>query len=115
MKCPHCSVTIYEDIQEKFIAQDDYFAWYFKYQKCPACKELIIYLKSYPTDYNDNKIREILVYPKTIARDPLSPDVPEEFKNDYIEACLVLSDSPKASAALSRRCLQKLLREKRGG
>jgi hypothetical protein len=33
------------------------------------------------------------------------------FADDYREACLVLSDSPKASAALSRRCLQNLLRE----
>jgi hypothetical protein len=31
--------------------------------------------------------------------------------DDYREACLVLADSPKASAALSRRCLQNLLRE----
>lgn len=30
---------------------------------------------------------------------------------DYQEACLVLADSPKASAALSRRCLQHLLRD----
>jgi hypothetical protein len=33
------------------------------------------------------------------------------YADDYREACLVLSDSPKASAALSRRCLQNLLRE----
>jgi len=33
---------------------------------------------------------------------------------DYGEACLVLRDSPKASAALSRRCLQAVLREKAG-
>ena len=31
--------------------------------------------------------------------------------NDYSEACLVITDSAKASAALSRRCLQGLLRE----
>ena len=31
---------------------------------------------------------------------------------DYREACLILADSPKASAALSRRCLQTILREK---
>jgi hypothetical protein len=37
--------------------------------------------------------------------------VPEEFAADYREACLTLSDSPKASAALSRRCLQHILRE----
>jgi hypothetical protein len=34
--------------------------------------------------------------------------------DDYNEACLVLSDSPKASAALSRRCLQTVLRESAG-
>ena len=34
------------------------------------------------------------------------------FAKDYNEACLVLSDSPKASAALSRRCLQSLLIER---
>lgn len=38
--------------------------------------------------------------------------MPAEFTADYKEACLVLADSPKASAALSRRCLQHLLREK---
>jgi hypothetical protein len=38
--------------------------------------------------------------------------VPNEIASDYLEACLVLDASPKASAALSRRCLQNLLREK---
>jgi hypothetical protein len=38
--------------------------------------------------------------------------VPIKFSLDYTEACLVLADSEKASAALSRRCLQHLLREK---
>lgn len=41
-------------------------------------------------------------------------EVPKNFTLDYTEACLVLSDSPKASAALSRRCLQHLLRESAG-
>jgi hypothetical protein len=36
--------------------------------------------------------------------------VPTDIADDYIEACIVLPDSPKASAALSRRCLQHLLR-----
>jgi hypothetical protein len=51
------------------------------------------------------------VYPKGIARSPLPSDVPEEYASDYREACLVLSDSPKASAALSRRCLQNIIRD----
>ena len=58
--------------------------------------------------------RETIVRPRISAREPLSPDVPDTIKKDYLEACLVLNDSPKASAALSRRCLQHLLREKAG-
>jgi hypothetical protein len=38
-------------------------------------------------------------------------EVTAPLADDYREACLVLADSPKASAALSRRCLQNLLRE----
>lgn len=41
-------------------------------------------------------------------------EVPTTIAQDYKEACLVLADSPKASAALSRRCLQLLLRSAGG-
>ena len=44
----------------------------------------------------------------------MPPQVPSKFAEDYREACLVLDDSPKASAALSRRCLQYILQEKAG-
>jgi uncharacterized protein DUF4145 len=56
-------------------------------------------------------LREFLCYPKGISRVPLGPEIPDEFAGDYREACLTLPDSPEASAALSRRCLQHLLRE----
>jgi len=52
-----------------------------------------------------------MIYPKAMARSPISTDVKEQYAADYREACLVLADSPKASAALSRRTLQLLLRE----
>ena len=38
----------------------------------------------------------------------------DPYKQDLLEACKVLQDSPKASAALSRRCLQMVLRDKAG-
>jgi Domain of unknown function (DUF4145) len=41
----------------------------------------------------------------------VSPDVPKEIAEDYVEACLVLPMSAKASAALSRRCLQNILHQ----
>jgi uncharacterized protein DUF4145 len=53
-----------------------------------------------------------LIRPKASGRPPVSPEVPNEYAEDYNEACLVLADSTKASAALSRRCLQFLLRDK---
>jgi hypothetical protein len=50
------------------------------------------------------------VWPKGISRAPVPSEGPSEIVEDYKEACLVISESPKASAALSRRCLQNLLR-----
>lgn len=58
-----------------------------------------------------NLVEEIFVYPKTMSRAELSPEVPKEYADDFKEACITLRDSAKASAALSRRCLQHLLRE----
>lgn len=63
----------------------------------------------------DNALLEI--YP------PLPPEKPRPepaqavispYRDDYNEAAAVLKDSPKASAALSRRLLQHLIREKAG-
>jgi Domain of unknown function (DUF4145) len=53
----------------------------------------------------------LLVHPKGAARSPCPKEVPTQIAEDYKEACLVLADSSKASAALSRRCLQNVLRE----
>ena len=56
-------------------------------------------------------LEKIAAYPKGTAR-PVPVEVEDEFANDFREACLVIDDSEKASAALSRRCLQNLLHEK---
>ena len=80
-------------------------------------KRKIIQLKQQEQGWDDSMqptyrtVATQLVRPKGISRAPLPPEVPSEFTKDYQEACLVLTDSPKASAALSRRCLQNLLRE----
>jgi hypothetical protein len=40
------------------------------------------------------------------------PDyVPQPIRDDYLEACLIRDLSPKASATLSRRCLQGMIRD----
>jgi hypothetical protein len=40
--------------------------------------------------------------------------VDEPYRQDFIELCLVLPDSEKACAALARRCLQSILRDRAG-
>lgn len=85
---------------------------------CPACQRLIVYLIAgrWLGQGNGANLLEVvhreLVRPRACNRPPLSAEVPACFAEVYKEACLVLDLSPKASAALSRRCLQHLLREK---
>lgn len=42
---------------------------------------------------------------------PLPDYIPEVIRNDYVEACRIRDLSPKASATLSRRCLQGMIRD----
>jgi hypothetical protein len=48
--------------------------------------------------------------PESSAK-PLPSYIPQAIKEDYEEACLIVSKSPKASATLSRRCLQGMIRD----
>ena len=56
--------------------------------------------------------RSRMVWPKGLSRAPVPPEVPTAIAEDYMEACVVLGDSATASAALSRRCLQNILRQR---
>jgi hypothetical protein len=53
---------------------------------------------------------QILLWPMHRSRVAPPPDVPAHVRDDYDEAATILNLSPKSSAALSRRCLQSLLR-----
>lgn len=110
MQCPHCLKEYHSSKSFTNLDNDqDGGRWYARHERCPACGELIIELM-YKRAGGWRK--QFLAYPKGISRSPLSKKVPSEFADDYKEACLVFADSPKASAALSRRCLQNLLRDK---
>ena len=71
----------------------------YAFARCEHCTEVTIW---------KNKV---MVYPIITTRDFNLTLVPKYMAEDYTEACLILSLSPKASAALSRRCLQMILRE----
>ena len=113
MKCPHCLIGLPNELNTEYIVQDKNGSWRIEYKICTECKKVMIYLDE-PHNFSGHimNIRR-MVYPKGITRKPLPTEInDEEIVENYKEACLVLADSPKASAALSRRCLQHLLREK---
>lgn len=57
-----------------------------------------------------NYIKQWNLIPQSEAR--VYPDyVPQAIRADYEEACLIKNLSPKASATLSRRCLQGMIRD----
>lgn len=86
----------------------------------PECKEyeirasLFTTTVKYSTDgpYYDLKtcLLEWKLRPKSGAK-PFPSYIPQPILDDYGEACLILNDSPKASATLSRRCLQGIIRD----
>lgn len=91
---------------------DKEFFWAAVYAICPSCERAIIRLLADP---RTSELKSSwTVHPKTTARSPLPDSVPERFATDYREAASVLHASAKASAALSRRCLQALLRQQAG-
>ena len=113
MKCPHC-LENFHDVWESLDGVGDRDGqWNVEATTCPACKRAVIQLKHWDSSVT-TLFDTATVHPRAPSRTPLPDDVPESFARDYREACLVLADSPKASAALSRRCLQNLLREKAG-
>ncbi len=125
MKCPHCLVEINPNFSETFLKGDKETYWSIFTMNCPNpnCGKKIIDLASGEPkrDKYGNGIDKLetvhsrqTVRPFASSRTPVPPEVEELFAKDYKEACLILTFSPKASAALSRRCLQNVLREKAG-
>lgn len=117
MKCPHCLVAIHFGPSPIHVIDDAEEKWYMHQQTCPACLKKIIFLhRRYFVKAQNQFLTEdkFLVFPKRVARAACPKEVPDEYADDYQEAVTVLGDSPKASAALSRRCLQHILREKGG-
>jgi hypothetical protein len=120
MKCPHCLTAFHEKWNVSNIQADVDGGWLLSHSTCPECKRLIIRVLNGPAVTRaiggeflsiDYVKKTLMVHPRGIARSPCPKEVPDQISEDYREASLVLADSPKASAALSRRCLQHLLRE----
>jgi hypothetical protein len=121
MRCPHCSVGVNVEWDETYAYVDDsenpQRGVEIAHGECPECEGLIVKLQygrvsiDHKGRYNVTQIeKEEPIYPRSTAR-PVETEVPEPYKGEFQEACAVLNISPKASAALSRRVLQNILRQ----
>jgi hypothetical protein len=116
MKCPHCTIDFHAHETIVYIDSDPDGYWAVGASHCSACSKIVIRLISADQYYHASnqlgtELTSRLVRPRVAGRPPVPRDVPEKYREDYDEACLVLPDSAKASAALSRRCLQLILRD----
>jgi Domain of unknown function (DUF4145) len=121
MKCPHCQVEFHDHIRINSLGSDKDGFWDLETQTCPSCKRFVLQLSSKQIvnlhqvgAMPGQEILRYLVRPRVSVRPPPPLQVPAEFANVYIEASTIIGDSPQASAALSRRCLQYIIREKSG-
>lgn len=125
MICPHCKKAIhFEDAESTAYEHENPEAgaptgYEVAHGFCPACSELIVLMRdgtywsnttngSWLTDAT----KETILYPDSSLDGELPEEVPEPYRTDFQEATAVLGVSPKASAAISRRLLQSILRDK---
>jgi hypothetical protein len=114
MVCPHCKVAFHEKWNKQFLFTVQTSGdWYAHATVCPECEPVTISLSASGNVQVDFPPMRWTAYPKGAAR-PVPAQVTEPYASDFQEACTVLPDSEKASAALSRRCLQAILRDKAG-
>jgi len=116
--CPHCRVAFVREWNVTRIgipADADRVSREIHDATCPSCHRHIIKLvETVPHATGDPDTVERIIHPRSVGRPPVPTGVPQPIVRDYTEAAAVLTDSPRASAALSRRCLQNLLVEKAG-
>ena len=75
--------------------------------KCPNCQKITSIANYAGTELPQ---KTVPLFPISTAKQ--FPDyIPQAIRSDYEEACSIVNLSPKASATLSRRCLQGMIRD----
>lgn len=125
MRCPYCSIEMHPVATgpmghgtRMFYNDKDGGHHAVEASACPTCESVFLTHADHqfkdgpePGIATTQETNLFVMLPRSSSRPPLSADVPEPYSGLYREAALILQDSPRASAALSRRCLQHLLRE----
>ncbi|MEA9759760.1 DUF4145 domain-containing protein [Xanthomonas campestris pv. raphani] len=122
--CPYCSVHTYRssDAQRTittgiFQGEDVIGLIYYSFV-CPNCESLTVDIElcggravqGEPyADPSDIRGTFRAIPQKSNNQHPIPEYVPIQIRGDFVEACAILELSPKASATLSRRCLQGMI------
>ncbi len=130
MKCPNCRVSVpsgkWTSVE---IISDGFYKYSVAHFRCAECHDVSIKFtgnaknfRYVPSSYvsdgissNDDVLPdyfEEFILPKTTPREPIPKDVESIYRRDYDEAVKLLSISPMASAAFSRRLLQHYIEKK---
>lgn len=97
--CPHCGVYSHHDWVSVYTRRNAQFV------KIPE----IMISECMHCDHSSYWMFEHLTHPDSSIAEPFHEDFPETLKADYQEAASIFSKSPRASAALIRLVLQKLM------
>jgi uncharacterized protein DUF4145 len=115
LQAPVFSVTM-EPADERFYNAEIWINW----MVCPneSCKEIIVRIRRELSPYRDKLFRpgfkfdeKWIAVPRKPFPRPIDPLVGDPYRRDYMEASLILDDSPRMSSVLSRRILQDLLEQ----
>ena len=112
MQCPHCAIRIHDAWRGQGMVYETGRAptWHYRMVRCPECdKDTVEICDIDPQSPVAN--RWLRAYPTGSNRGPVPSEVPGHIAQNYTESCNVLPISAKASAAMSRRCLQNILHD----
>ena len=121
--CPYCGTvylltddlrdTCYGGFKKDYSRQDAYVptksiaSYIVSLYRCPACEKVHVIFHGYGEEWGNNFT---FSYPPATAMH-LPDYIPQQIREDYLEAIQIADLSPKASATLARRCLQGMIHD----
>ena len=124
MKCPHCNEGIHEGWNALQRANDNSQVLNSAGERsvrvslasmvCPECDKVLVRVTRVESEGDESVVTTRFAYPGNAAARSADPAVKGDLRTDYAEAAAVLSLSPQASAALSRRIVQHVLSDRDG-